>query len=122
MQSFRMLGAIAAAALVSGACVSGPAFAQTLSTGEFNGEATLKAPATAPREATIAGVAWRCEGDQCAGHASRRQGVDGLVKECKRVAAVVGPVSSYKSRGRELTAGQIRACNRGAVTLQTARN
>lgn len=122
MQSFRFVGAIAAAAVVSGICASGAAYAQPPGTGEFSGQATLAAPAQAPQSATINGVAWRCEGDQCSGHAARRNGVDGLVKECKRVAAVVGPVASYKSRGRELTAGQVRACNRGAVTIQTARN
>ncbi|MGA0605401.1 CC_3452 family protein [Phenylobacterium sp. VNQ135] len=122
MQSFRVVGAMAAAALVSGLAVAGAAHAQAARTGEFGGEATLASPAHAPPSATIDGVAWRCEGDQCLGHAARRSGADGLVKECKRVAAVVGPIASYKSRGRELTAGQVRACNRGAVTIQTARN
>ncbi|WP_309089389.1 hypothetical protein [Phenylobacterium sp.] len=117
MQSLKLMGAIAAAAFVSGA-----AYAQTPAAGAFNGQATLAAPAQAPQEATIAGVAWRCEGDQCIGQAASHASVDGLVKECKRVAAVVGPIASYKSRGRELTAGQVRACNRGAITLQTARN
>jgi hypothetical protein len=121
MQSFRIVGAIAAAVFVSGATF-GAAYAQPPGAGEFNGQATLAAPAQAPQEATINGVAWRCEGDQCSGYAVRRAGVDGLVKECKRVAAVVGPIASYKSRGRELTAGQVRACNRGAITIQTARN
>ncbi|MCR5872926.1 hypothetical protein LRS10_01160 [Phenylobacterium sp. J426] len=122
MQSFRTVGAIAAAVLVTGMAAPGAASAQPPLAGEFSGQATLASPAQAPPEATINGVAWRCEGDQCSGYAARRAGVDGLVKECKRVAAVVGPVSSYKSRGRELTAGQVRACNRGAITIQTARN
>lgn len=122
MQSIKLVGAIAVAAFVSGLSMTGTAHAQPPGTGEFNGQATLAAPAQAPQTATIAGVAWRCEGDQCFGQAARRSGVDGLVKECKRVAAVVGPISSYKSRGRELTAGQVRACNRGAITMQTARN
>lgn len=115
MQSFRMLGAIA----VSAAFVSGAALAQPQ---PFKGEATVQNPATAPHEATISGVAWRCEGDQCLGEAARRPNLDGLVRECKKVAAVIGPVASYKSRGRELTAGQLRACNRGAIQIQTARN
>lgn len=121
MQSSKRLGAIAVAAFVSGLALSGVAQAQPPGMGEFNGRATLAAPAQAPESATIAGVAWRCEGDQCFGQGARRSAVDGLVRECKRVAAVIGPVASYKSRGRELTAGQLRACNRGAITLQTAR-
>ena len=114
MQSFRMLSAIAAGAVF----VSGAAYGQTV---PYKGEAKLVSATSAPREETIAGVAWRCEGDQCFGQGARRSAVDGLVKECKRVAAVIGPVASYKSRGRELTSGQLRACNRGAITLQTAR-
>lgn len=121
MQSSKRLGAIAVAAFVSGLALSGAAHAQPPGLGEFNGQATLAAAGQAPESATIAGVDWRCEGDQCFGRAARRSAVDGLVKECKRVAAVIGPVASYKSRGRELTSGQLRACNRGAITLQTAR-
>ena len=49
-------------------------------------------------------------------------GVDGVVRECRKVVAVIGPVASYKSGARELTDGQIRACNRGAIQVQTARN
>ena len=118
MQSSTTLGAIAAAAMFA----SGAAYAQPPGGEGFSGEAVLATPATAPREAVINGVAWRCEGDQCAGQADRRAGVDGLVRECKRVVAVIGPVSSYKSRGRELSDGQVRACNRGAVQIHTARN
>jgi len=111
MQSFRILGAIAAAAFVSATAYAEPPAAGS--------QAVLAAPASAA-EAVVDGVAWRCEGARCAG-AVRRSGADGLVKECRRVAAVIGPVASYSSGGRELTAGQIRACNRGAVTIQTAR-
>jgi hypothetical protein len=122
MQSLKRVGAIAVAAFAASLSLSAAAYAQQPGTSEFNGQAKLAAPAQAPQSATIAGVAWRCEGDQCFGQAARHASVDGLVKECKRVAAVVGPISSYKSRGRELTAGQVRACNRGAITMQTARN
>lgn len=114
MQNLKFLGAVAALALASGA-----AYAQTPG---FTGEATLKAPAAAPQEAQIAGVAWRCEGEQCFGSAVRKTNLDGLIKECRKVVAVIGPVSSYKSRGRELSPGQIRACNRGAIRIETAQN
>lgn len=110
MQNFRILGALAAAAFVSGA-----AHAQVP-----GGEAMLVAPAAA-QQAVVDGVAWRCEGKQCAG-AGRQSAGNGLVKECRRVAAVIGPVASYSSGGRQLTAGQVRACNRAAATIQTARN
>lgn len=114
MQSFRMLSAIAAGA----ALVSGAAYAQTSG---YRGEARLTAPASAPREAVIAGVAWRCDGDHCQGAADRRANLDGLVRECKKVVAVVGPVASYRSGARELSDGQVRACNKAAIRMQTAR-
>ena len=115
MQSFRMLGAMAAGAVF----VSGAAFAQAPG---YKDEARLATPAAAQRENVIAGVAWRCEGDQCQGASARRTNLDGLVRECKKVVAVIGPVSSYRSGGRELDDSQLRACNHGAVQIQTARN
>lgn len=115
MQSFRMLGAIAAGAVF----VSGAAYAQTAG---YQGEARLSEPAAAPREAVIAGVAWRCDGDRCQGAAERKTNLDGLVRECKKVVAVVGPVASYRSGARELSDGQVRACNKAAIRMQTARN
>ena len=115
MQSFRMLSAIAAGAVL----VSGTGYAQSV---PYKGEAKLVSATSAPREETIAGVAWRCEGDACIGKAARKGNLDGLVRECKKVVAVVGPVSAYKSGARVLDEGQIRACNRGAIQLQTARN
>jgi len=115
MQSFRMLGAIAASAVFA----SGAAFAQAPG---FKGEAKLLTPASAPHDEVIAGVAWRCDGEQCVGAAARKGNLDGLVRECKKVVAVVGPVASYKSGSRELSDGQLRACNKGAVQVQTARN
>ena len=125
MQNFRCVDAIAAVAvLVSGMAFAGSAAAQPAygQAAAYRGEARLVSANSAPREETIAGVAWRCEGDQCQGSAARKANLDGLVRECKKVVAVVGPVASYKSGGRELSDGQIRACNKAAVQLQTARN
>lgn len=115
MQNFRCVSAMAAVAVFA----SGTAFAQTAG---YRGEARLVSANAAPREETISGVAWRCEGDQCQGAAERKANADGLVRECKKVVAVVGPVASYKSGGRELSDGQVRACNKAAVRLQAARN
>jgi len=116
MQNFRCVSALAAVAVFA----SGSAFAQTA--GAFQSEAKLKAAASAPRTETISGVAWRCEGDECQGSAERKANLDGLVRECKKVVAVVGPVASYRSGGRELSDGQVRACNKAAIQLQAARN
>ena len=115
MQSFRMLSAIAAGAVL----VSGTGYAQSV---PYKGEAKLVSATSAPREETIAGVAWRCEGDACIGKAARKGNLDGLVRECKKVVAVVGPLASYKTGGRQLTDGELKACNRAAPDVQTARN
>jgi hypothetical protein len=115
MQSFRLLCAIAAGAVF----VAGGAVAQTEG---FRGEAKLQAPAPAAVSQTIAGADWRCDGDACVGVAAHKANLDGLVRECKKVTAVLGPVAAYKSNGREADAGQLRACNAGAAKVQTARN
>ena len=120
MQSFRMLSAIAAGAvLVASLSGVGAAFAQTT---PFKGEARLVNATSAPREAVISGVDWRCDGDACVGTAARKGTLDGLVRECKKVVAVVGPVTSYRSGARLADEGQIKACNRGAPTQTVARN
>jgi hypothetical protein len=119
MQNFRCVSAIAAVAAFVQMGAVGAAFAQAPA---YKGEARLMTPATAPVAQTIGGVAWRCEGDQCQGAAARKGNLDGVVRECKKVVAVVGPVASYKSGARELSDGQLRACNKGAIQMQTARN
>jgi len=115
MQNFKMLSAIAAGAVL----VSGAAYAQVAA---FKGEAKLVSAASAPREDTIAGVAWRCEGDACVGAAPRRTNLDGVVRECRKVVAVIGPVASYRTATRQLDDGELKACNRDAPAVQTAAN
>jgi hypothetical protein len=75
-----------------------------------------------PARGTIAGVAWRCDGDACVGEAPRKANLDGVVRECRKVVAVIGPVASYKTGGRELTDGELKACNRAAPTCRPRRN
>lgn len=112
MQSSRLLYAIAAGAVF----VAGGAFAQT---DGFRGEAKLQAPAPASVSQSIAGADWRCDGAACVGVAAHRANLDGLVRECKKVAAVLGPVAAYRSNGRDADSGQLRACNVDAK-VQTA--
>jgi hypothetical protein len=113
MQSFR-ISAIAAGAVF----VAGAAFAQS---GAYRAEAKLVTATTAPHEETIAGAAWRCEGDACVGAAPRKANLDAPVRECKKVVAVMGPVAAYKTGPRVLTEGDLRACN-AAAKVETARN
>lgn len=93
---------------------AGAAMAQPPGGVDFNARATLASAVATPQEASINGVNWRCDGDQCRGVAERNATADNIVRECKRVVAVIGPVASYQNRGRELTGGQIKACNKAS--------
>jgi hypothetical protein len=119
MQSFR-ISAIAAAAVFAPALVFGAAASAQTTT--YRAEAKLVSATSAPREETIAGAAWRCEGDACVGAAARKTNLDGPVRECKKVVAVMGPFAAYKTGPRELSSGELRACNAGAAKVETARN
>ncbi len=116
MQNFRCVSAFAAMAVFA----SGAAFAQAPG---YRAEAKLFSGASAPREETIGNANWRCDGDACVGTAARKGNVDGVVRECRKVVAVIGPVAAYKTGARQLTDGELKACNRGAPAAQTiARN
>jgi hypothetical protein len=97
MQNLNVRGAIAAGAVF----VSGTACAQ----------AAVLPPAREP----ATGLAWRCEGDPCAGSSSRPSAEEGLLRECRKVVAIVGPVSRYRSGARELSHAKVRVCNRSAA-------
>ena len=60
-------------------------------------------------------VAWRCEGEQCSGGGPNGPSDAALLRECEQVVSVIGPVSRYQSRGRELSAHDLEHCNRRAT-------
>lgn len=98
--------------LVFAACVvlaAHPASAQVRS------EATLASPAATPATVVVDDVTWRCEGAACVGVAERRSGLDSLMKECRKVAAEIGPITAYSSRGRTLSERNVAVCNRLAA-------
>ena len=121
MQNFRCVSAFAAMAVFAPSLLSGgAAFAQAP---VYRAEAKLFSGASAPREETIGNASWRCDGDACVGSAARKGNLDGVVRECRKVVAVIGPVAAYKTGARQLTDGELKACNRGAPAAQTiARN
>ena len=85
----------------------------------FRAEAKLSAPVSSPSTTLIEGVEWTCDGDACVGVAEKKAGLDSLMKECRKVAAAVGPLASYASRGRTLSAGNLSVCNRLAAESKT---
>lgn len=108
MQNLRLLGAIAASA----AFVAGGAFAAT---GAFHAEARLATPAAAPVSATVSDVSWRCDGEACVGSAANRSSLDSPMRECRKVAAALGPLSAYTTRGVTMSAGELKLCNVAAA-------
>jgi hypothetical protein len=84
----------------------------------FSGEATLVNARAASSELVVEGVTWRCESDKCIGRAERRSTLNSFIKDCRKVAAVVGPLASFAARGRVATQGEIKTCNRLAGKQQ----
>ena len=96
MQSFRMLSALAALALI----VPG---------------AALSAGGQARPEG------WRCEAERCVRKAQSDTSRD-LLAQCRRTVRIVGPVSHYRQGDRQLGDADLRACNRFVITTQPPRN
>jgi hypothetical protein len=93
MQSLGVLAALAGLVLAGAASAAEPA------------------ASTPPARA----VAWRCEGEQCSGGGPNGPSDAVLLRECEQVVSVIGPVSRYQSRGRELSARDLAHCNRRAT-------
>ena len=102
----RSLAAAAAALFIAA-----PAFAATTS---FHSEAKLANAAGAPASATISETAWRCDAGACVGETAHRS-LDNPVRECRKVAAVLGPLAAYETRGIKLDGGDLKACNVAAA-------
>jgi hypothetical protein len=114
MQKFRIAVAFLASSFMAGTALAD-------APGPFRGAVKLAAPVTAPAEARIVGVTWRCAADGCVGAASRYTTIDSVQRECRQVAAVLGSVTAYASRGVRLSRSELAACNR-AAPMRTAQN
>jgi hypothetical protein len=111
MQTLKISAVAAAFALLA----SGAFAAPSVATSAYRGEAKLATPVSAPSETVISGVTWKCDGDTCVGAAERHTTLDNPVRECKKVAAQMGPLAGYVTRGREVTGGNLKACNTAAA-------
>lgn len=80
--------------------------------GAFSGQAKLANAVTQPTAASVNGVDWRCEGDACVGSAERVQGVDGFMRECRKVSEAIGPLAAYASNGRKMSGANLNSCNK----------
>lgn len=111
MQKLLIQALCAAAAFSAGF----PAFAAPSS----RAQAVLVTPAAQQASYTVEDVTWSCNGAYCRSE-PRKVGLDSVVKECRKTAAVIGPVKGFTTRGRELTKGDLRACNTGATEIAKA--
>jgi hypothetical protein len=89
------------------------ASAQTHAT-DTQAEASLERPVPAPTDTEINGINWRCNGDKCVGTAVGRRSAGSRVDECKLLAAAIGKLASFSSRGKELSKRDLESCNRNA--------
>jgi hypothetical protein len=81
----------------------------------FSGDAVLAKAVDAPTDTVVDGVSWHCDGSKCAGKAERRSTIDSQMKECRRVAATLGALAEYSSRGRPMSKSAVETCNRLAA-------
>jgi hypothetical protein len=82
---------------------------------EYQAEASLERAVPATTDTEIDGVNWRCTAVKCVGTpVGRSRSVGSRVDECKRLAATVGKLASFSSRGKELSKRDLDACNRVA--------
>jgi hypothetical protein len=79
--------------------------------GPYRAEATLATPVQSATEKEVDGVTWRCEGDKCIGKAEKRASLDSYMKECRKVAAGLGKLTRFYSRGREMHGSDLKNCN-----------
>jgi hypothetical protein len=99
-----------AAAVAAGTLLfAGSAFAAV----GYHAEAKLAAPAAAPITATVSDVSWKCDGDACVGEAIRAP-LDNPMRQCRKVAAAVGPLAAFEAHGLKMDAGDMKSCNLAA--------
>jgi hypothetical protein len=106
------LSMICALGLCASAVVPG---AGAASAGPYQAEATLATAVQSAADKDVDGVTWHCEGDKCVGKAERRNSLDSYMKECRKVAAALGKLTRFQSRGREMSAPDLENCNRAAA-------
>lgn len=107
MQSLKLAGLVAAALMISSSAMAAAPVARA--------EARLVTPATGPVEKEVGGIRWTCADAKCVGVAVGRPGLDSVMKECRKVAAALGPLASYETRGRAFSAGNLGVCNKLAA-------
>ena len=77
----------------------------------YSGEATLVTAVEIASETVIDGVTWRCEGTRCVGRSNRAKR-EPQMRECRKLVVALGPLASFRSRGRPMSDEALAECNR----------
>ena len=82
---------------------------------DYQAAASLERALPGTTDTEIDGINWHCTGDKCVGKLVARKSVTGSrMEECRKVAFALGRLSSFASRGKELTKRDLDNCNRSA--------
>jgi hypothetical protein len=83
--------------------------------GQFMGEVELATPVAESKETVIKGITWKCTANTCSAHAENWPGLDSFMKQCRIVAADLGPLTKFRARGRAASSSELKTCNRNAA-------
>jgi hypothetical protein len=98
-----------------GLCALGALASTEIRATDYQAAASLERALPGTTDTEIDGVNWHCTGDKCVGKLVDRRAVTGSrMEECRKVAALLGRLSSFASRGRELNKRDLDTCNRSA--------
>jgi hypothetical protein len=82
---------------------------------DYQAAASLERALPGGTDTEIDGVNWHCTGVKCVGTMVGRRSVTGSrIEECRKVAAAIGRLASFSSRGKDLTKRDLDNCNRSA--------
>lgn len=105
MRKAAALGLFALSALASNA----------IRAADYQAAASLERALPGATDTEIDGINWHCTGDKCVGTMVGRSSVTGSrMEECRKVAAAIGRLASFSSRGKELSKRDLDNCNRSA--------
>jgi hypothetical protein len=81
---------------------------------DYQAAASLERALPGATDTEIDGINWRCTGATCVGTPVGRRASGSRIDECRKVAAALGRLSSFSSRGKDLTKRDLDNCNRSA--------
>ena len=81
---------------------------------DYQALASLERAVPATTDTEIDGVNWRCTGAKCVATPVGGKSPGSGMTECRKMAAALGRVASFSSRGKELSKRDLDACNRSA--------